>query len=148
MRPRRLSFELPGQVRANHRVANEPHLTDRIRQHSYPSVHIPHDSPNNDRHGDQRRSSGSLFLQDNQYCHSRCSLLLGLYKPDFFVGRSHVQVCQAPLLPFPGEASTAALGRSETSLKASDLISGSEAESTILTLAQELEMVELLFVWL
>jgi len=87
-----LCHGLPGKVRENRRVVDEPRLNRRLCQYPLPSIHLPHHASNNDDYGNGCWGPRHLNLQDYEYRRSGGSFLLGLYKPDLIVCRAHVQV--------------------------------------------------------
>src|SRR6266581_744097 len=105
--PSGLCHGLPGKVRENRRVVDEPRLNRRLCQYSLPPLHLPHHASSNDYHGDRCWGPRHLHVQDYEYCNSGCSVLLGLYKPDLIICRAYVQVCQASFPSRQRQTSTA-----------------------------------------
>src|SRR3989442_5859411 len=108
-----LCHGLPGKVRENRRVIDEPRITHRLCQHAPPSLRLPHHASSNKHHGDKCWGPRRLPVSGQEYYHSRRPLLLGLYKPGLVVGGAYVQVRQAPLPPRQRQASARSRSRPE-----------------------------------
>ena len=115
--PSGLCHGLPGKVRENRRVVDEPRLNRRLCQYPLPSLHLPHHASSNDYHGDWCRGPGHLHVQGYEYCNSGCSVLLGFYKFNFLVCGAHLQVGQASLPSRQRQTSTSTRSRPEIAWK-------------------------------
>ena len=115
--PSGLCHGLPGKVRENHRVIDEPGINHRLCQYPPPSLRLPHHASSNNYHGDKCWGPRRLPVSGQEYYYSRRPLLLGLYKPGLIVGGAYVQVRQAPLPPRQGQASARSGSRPELGLE-------------------------------